>query len=185
MTLTQDERDLASAALRRFSNDALSPAELAIEIERWEQHRALLAGDVDAGDVTDPEAIRHGIAYADVRLAELERQARRVLRSRVIRAGGDSVDFARAKYADLVGLAETVTGQAAVRSGNGRYRLRCPFHDDTHPSLIIYPPGKGWWCPVCGRGGQDAASFCAEFFHCSQAEGLRWVEEMADGVRAT
>lgn len=29
----------------------------------------------------------------------------------------------------------------------------CPFHKDTHPSLRIYPNGKGFYCFVCGAGG--------------------------------
>lgn len=182
MTLSPSDRDLARAALRRFANDELSPAELAIEIERLEHHRALLAGDLQARDFTDQDAatLANGIAYADARLAALERQATRVLRASVPNHALGATDFERARYVDLVGLAETITGSAAIKAGNDRYRIRCPFHDDTEPSLVIYPPGGGWWCPVCGHGGQDAASFCAEFFHCSQVEGLRFVEELAD-----
>ncbi len=26
----------------------------------------------------------------------------------------------------------------------------CPFHKDTHPSMKIYPNGKGYYCFVCG-----------------------------------
>lgn len=185
-TLVAEERELARSCLRRFSNGELSPAELAIEIERWEQHRALLTGDLRAQDFAEHDAgtLAAGIAYVDLRLAELERQAKRVLRAGVSGRALVAADFDRAKYADLVGLAETITASPAVRSGNGRYRILCPFHDDTKPSLVIYPPGGGWWCPVCGRGGQDAASFCAEYFHCSQLEGLRFVEQLCDLVGA-
>jgi DNA primase len=45
--------------------------------------------------------------------------------------------------------------------------------------LVIYPPGKGWYCFGCHRGG-DAVSFCVEFFHCGAAEALRVVEQLVD-----
>lgn len=185
MSITLTDRDIARAALQRFSMEELSPAELAIEIERWEQHRALLAGDLAAEDDTENDAatLQAGIAYADHRLAELERQAGRVLRAGLTDDTPPQIDFDTARYADLVGLAETLTGSTARKTGRDRYRIPCPFHDDRHPSLVIYPPGQGWWCPVCHKGGQDAASFTAEYFNCSQLEGLRIVQQMTDGVR--
>jgi DNA primase len=79
-----------------------------------------------------------------------------------------------------VDLAQTLTGKEAIKSGNGRYRLRCPFHDDRHPSLILYPPGRGWWCPVCQKGGSDAVSFVAQLQHCTAVEALLFVEQIAD-----
>lgn len=189
--LTPDERELARAARHRFAAEPLNHAELASEIDRWRQHRALLAGDLAHRDdpALDAATIAAGIAYADIRLAELAHQARRLLR--VGPAGGrpdtaSRPDFARARFADLVGLAATLTGEAPAPASRGRWRMRCPFHDDSTPSLVIYMPGQGWHCFGCGRGGQDAASFCAEYFVCSQHEGLRWVEQLCDlpdGVR--
>lgn len=33
-------------------------------------------------------------------------------------------------------------------------KIVCPFHDDTNPSLIIYPEiSRGFWCPSCGTAG--------------------------------
>ena len=179
--LTSDQHAAARATLRRFTDECLTPEELAVEIERWDHHRALLAGDLKAKDFTstDKDTLQAGIAYADQRLKELEYQAKRVLRAgRSIKTGEDlQPDFDRARDVDLAEVAAMVTGQDVSRRGS-RHVMVCPFHDDTHPSMVIYPPGKGWWCPVCNRGGRDAASFCAEFFHCSQLEGLRWVEQL-------
>lgn len=37
--------------------------------------------------------------------------------------------------------------------------IACPFHDDSTPSLMVYPDpgfgqkGQGWWCYGCERGG--------------------------------
>jgi DNA primase len=87
--------------------------------------------------------------------------------------------FAAARYADLVGLAETLTAQPARKCGT-RYRMVCPFHaGDRDPSLVIYPPGKGWHCFGCGKGG-DAVTFCREFFRTSVVEALLLVEQLAD-----
>lgn len=38
----------------------------------------------------------------------------------------------------------------------------CPFHHDTHPSLRIYPNGKGFYCFTCGAGG-DQVTFAARY----------------------
>lgn len=182
-SLSLEDRDVARAALGRFATGELSPAELALEIERFEQHRAVLRGDLAGQDYAYHGAatLRAGIAYADHRLAELERQAGRILRAGLTDDRPLEIDFDAARYADLVGLAETLTGTTARKAGRDRFLIPCPFHEDRRPSLLIYPPGQGWWCPVCRKGGQDAASFCAEFFTCSQLEGLRIVQQMADG----
>ena len=45
---------------------------------------------------------------------------------------------------------EQLTG---LRVGRDR-KIRCPFHDDTSPSLHVYDePARGWFCYGCGRGG--------------------------------
>jgi hypothetical protein len=183
--------DLSRAALRRFSDSSLTASDLAEEIDYWNRQRALWQGDLTAGDVrdTDEAALRGGIAFAEARLHALRRQAQRHLRAHTP-AGSFAhprqdftARFAAAKWVDLVGLAEAVTGQEAATTGNGRYQLRCPFHDDATPSLVIYPPGKGWHCFGCGRGG-DAVAFVSERFHVGAVEALRVVEHMADTAPA-
>lgn len=184
--LTPGQREAARSVLRRFTDESLSPAELAVEIERWEHHRALLVGDLNAQDFTsnDRDTLQAGITYADQRLAQLEYQAKRVLRAgRTAKTPNLKPDFDRARDVNLAELVETLTSQPVRRHGN-RHVTACPFHTgDRSPSLTIYGPGRGWHCFGCGRGGQDAASFCAEFFGCSQLEGLRWVEQLC-GLRA-
>ena len=56
---------------------------------------------------------------------------------------------------------EQLTGIRVGRSG----KVRCPFHDDSNPSLHVYEdPGRGWYCFGCGRGGSiyDLASLLWE-----------------------
>lgn len=43
---------------------------------------------------------------------------------------------------------------------NGKGLCKCPFHNDTNPSLKIYPNGKGFYCFTCGTGG-DQIKFAA------------------------
>jgi hypothetical protein len=46
--------------------------------------------------------------------------------------------------------------------GNGRMACHCIFHDDRHPSLVIYP--DGFHCFVCGAHG-DAVSFVSRWLN--------------------
>ena len=48
----------------------------------------------------------------------------------------------------------------------------CPFHKDTHPSMKIYPNGKGYYCFVCGAGG-DQIKFVAEYYGISNYEAAK------------
>jgi CHC2 zinc finger len=190
--LTEDDYRDAERAWRRGGNAELSAGDFAQEIDSWLQERALLMGDLEAGDFTwhDEATLRAGIAYAEHRLAELvgpaERHARALLQPgyRTPAPRRDLTPrFEAAKSVDLVPLAETLTGQAATSTGNGRHRMRCPFHaGDRDPSLVIYPPGRGWHCFGCNRGG-DAVAFVAELQKCTAVEALALVEELAH-VRA-
>lgn len=59
------------------------------------------------------------------------------------------------------------TEQAAIRYGynpDSRHRILCPFHDDHKPSLMLYPGDRGWYCFVCGIGG-DVVGFVSKLFH--------------------
>lgn len=53
-------------------------------------------------------------------------------------------------------------GFEADRSGN----IRCPFHNDTKPSMHIYDGTRGWWCFVCNEGG-DVIDFTRRYFNLS------------------
>lgn len=45
----------------------------------------------------------------------------------------------------------------------------CPFHRDKHPSLKLYPNGKGFYCFSCGTGG-DQIKLAALYLDVSNAE---------------
>jgi hypothetical protein len=50
----------------------------------------------------------------------------------------------------------------ATRRSSGwtshRVQVRCPFHDDSSPSMTIYVDQQKWWCHACTFGG-DAIDF--------------------------
>ena len=187
--LSDDDYRDAERAWRQHRNAELSAGDFAAEIDCWLHERAVLMADLEAGDFTwhDEATLRAGIAYAEHRLAELVGPAERHARA-LLQPGYPpptprrdlTPRFEAAKYVDLVPLAETLTGQAATATGNGRHRMRCPFHEgDREPSLVIYPPGRGWHCFGCNRGG-DAVAFVSELQRCTAVEALALVDTLAD-----
>lgn len=48
----------------------------------------------------------------------------------------------------------------------------CPFHTDKHPSLKIYPDGKGFYCFSCGTGG-DQIKFAALYRRTGNYEAAK------------
>ncbi len=48
-------------------------------------------------------------------------------------------------------------------------KIRCPFHNDSHPSLQLYKNGKGWWCYVCDMGG-SVIDFVSKLYSLSPKE---------------
>jgi CHC2 zinc finger len=188
-----DDAEMLGLENHRYHTGRLSDADLVSELDWLERQRAMYAGTLAARDFAEePEAVLPGIiAYYGHLVAEAEREMARRNRAAIPAGRGETrhpdtlARFERARFADLVDLAQTLTGQSAVKTGAGRYRLACPFHDDDVPSLVIYPPGKGWYCFVCQTGGPDAASFAAAFYRTTQLQGLIWVEELCNVPGAT
>lgn len=48
----------------------------------------------------------------------------------------------------------------------------CPFHNDSHPSMFLYPDGRGFYCFSCGTGG-DVISFVARLENISNAKAAK------------
>lgn len=49
----------------------------------------------------------------------------------------------------------SMLGVEFVRAG-GLLKILCPFHPDTHPSLVVYPEERGFCCYACGETGSWA-----------------------------
>jgi DNA primase len=75
-----------------------------------------------------------------------------------------------------------------------RWKVHCPFHDEQHPSLHVYPTAeRGWTCFSCGRGG-TIYDFAAgvwrlhtrggEFIELRQLLTERFAHELTRAARA-
>ena len=70
---------------------------------------------------------------------------------------------------------EQVIGQMVLLKRHGSwYRGRCPFHDDHHPSLIVWPQTQTWKCMTCSPVRDDVIGFIARWYGISTREALAW-----------
>lgn len=66
---------------------------------------------------------------------------------------------------------EDVIGRYVVLKRHGSWFLgRCPFHDDHHPSLVVWPKTGHWKCMTCSPKRDDVIGFVAQIEHCSVGE---------------
>ena len=59
---------------------------------------------------------------------------------------------------------------------NHAHKARCPFHPDRAPSMHVYDDDRGWWCFVCGEGG-DVINFTERFFHLPFRDAMARLNE--------
>ena len=55
-------------------------------------------------------------------------------------------------------------------------RCLCPFHADHTPSMTLYDGVRGWYCWVCGEGG-DSVDFVKKLFHLPTADAANKLRE--------
>ena len=80
------------------------------------------------------------------------------------------------KHADIVKVVSAYL--PVVRKGKD-YLAKCPFHDDTNPSMHISPELQIFKCFVCGTSG-NAIGFVSKYEHLSFREALKKVAEICD-----
>ena len=80
------------------------------------------------------------------------------------------------KHADIVKVIQSYL--PVVRKGKD-YLAKCPFHDDTNPSMHISPEKQIFKCFVCGTSG-NAIGFVMKYEHLSFKEALKKVAELSD-----
>ena len=56
-------------------------------------------------------------------------------------------------------------GYDPLPAGPNRWRMLCPFHNDSAPSLILYEDTNGWFCFGC-RAGSDVLEFVKRAEEC-------------------
>lgn len=78
------------------------------------------------------------------------------------------------KHADIVKVIESYL--PLIRKGKD-YLAKCPFHDDTNPSMHVSPEKQIFKCFVCGTSG-NAIGFVMKYEHLSFREALKKVAEI-------
>lgn len=61
------------------------------------------------------------------------------------------------------------------RRVNGRYHLKCPFHDDSTPSFIIYP-NNTYYCFGCQVSG-DSITFAQKTLNLNFKEAVQYLTQ--------
>jgi DNA primase len=54
------------------------------------------------------------------------------------------------------------------------WKVRCPFHDDDHPSLGLNDEDGVWFCHPCGEGG-DTITLVERVEGLGFADAVRWI----------
>ena len=78
------------------------------------------------------------------------------------------------KHADIVRVIQSYL--PLVKRGKN-YLAKCPFHDDTNPSLTVSPEKQFFKCFVCGTSG-NAIGFVQKYEHLSFGEAMKKVADI-------
>ena len=77
-----------------------------------------------------------------------------------------------AAYKSSVRIEEAIGARIPLRRVSSHWVGPCPFHDDSTPSLTVFPRTQTWKCFGCGRYG-DVVDFVSTFDHKPVADLLR------------
>jgi DNA primase len=88
--------------------------------------------------------------------------------------GRESVDALKAK----VLLTELAHRYVDVRPAGRHLLARCPFHDDHHPSFVIYPDSQRYFCFACHAGG-DVIAFLMKIEKVGFPEALKRLNNLS------
>ena len=80
------------------------------------------------------------------------------------------------KHADIVKVIQSYL--PLVKKGKD-YLAKCPFHDDTNPSMHVSPEKQIFKCFVCGTSG-NAIGFVMKYEHLSFLEAMKKVAEISN-----
>ncbi len=82
-----------------------------------------------------------------------------------------------ARLKSLVAIEDLVGRYVQLRRKGKNFVGRCPFHDDQHPSLVVYPATRSFYCFACRAAG-DVFSFLMKVEHLSFPEALKVLREL-------
>jgi len=77
----------------------------------------------------------------------------------------EKYEFRQGKKTILEVIVE-LTGETPVQYSGELKAIRCPFHNDHKPSLVIYEKTSSYFCFPCSTGG-DMYNFYSRFKECS------------------
>ena len=55
-------------------------------------------------------------------------------------------------------------------------KMLCPFHNDAHASLVVYPGDRGYYCYSCNAGG-DVIDFVMRLFGLDFKDACRKIDQ--------
>lgn len=128
-----------------------------------DEQRAFLASD-------EPRTLRKEI-YNDILLKKLRGED--VAYSELNRYSDRYLDINEIRSKPIVEYIK-MNGFRVISSGPKRYKMVCPFHKDSAPSLTIYENTNSWYCFGCNKGG-SIIDFAMLQNGCSFKEAILWI----------
>lgn len=132
------------------------------QLARWKRD-AEAAGALAFEDSEDPATVHNTRAVAHLMIEAIETEQAKRQRAGFTIPAVDGIipreilDDLRAQT-DIVRLFEQHAGVDLRRAGRA-YRGLCPFHDDRHPSLVVWPDDGRWRCFGCGASGDGVTAW--------------------------
>jgi len=78
----------------------------------------------------------------------------------------------------LVAIKDLIGRYLSLRRSGRNFVARCPFHDDRHPSFVVYPTTQSFYCFGCHTAG-DVLSFLMRVEQMNFPEALRALRGLA------
>ena len=100
---------------------------------------------------------------APIRTAELRRPQNN--------AQTTTLDVEAARRSSILEVAARL-GLGSPKQAGREYVVRCPLHDDRHPSMRINPTKGTWYCDPCAEGG-DTIALVQAVQRCTFLEAVR------------
>lgn len=82
------------------------------------------------------------------------------------------------KVKSALNIVNVIESFTQLHKAGVNYKGICPFHNDSHPSMVVSPAKQTYHCFVCGAGG-DVIEFVKEHLNLTFPEALRWCANLA------
>jgi len=82
------------------------------------------------------------------------------------------------KVKSALNIVNVIESFTHLQKAGINYKAICPFHNDSHPSMVVSETRQTYHCFVCGAAG-DVISFVQKYQNISFIEALRWCSNLA------